>query len=241
MKFRTLPTGISPATANKIVQVLNVWETGSKEGNYGAYVTYADFTYKGNNYRQITYGKSQTTEFGNLKKLLQMYINNDGTYKDELAPYIDRIGVIENGNPKSLWQDKNLKKILVDAGNNDEIMKATQDVFFDNYYFQPAVAWFIHYGFTKPLSLLVIYDSFIHSGQIFPFLRQKFSAYPPSMEGGSEVDWITQYTQTRHDWLKNHSKDVVQKSKYRTQKLLELIQDNNWNLDKPFKTQGVQF
>lgn len=39
----------------------------------------------------------------------------------------------------------------------------------------------------------------------------------------------------------NHSKDVVQKSKYRTQKLLELLQGNNWNLDKPFKTQGLQF
>ena len=108
MKFRTLPTGISPATANKIVQVLNVWETGSKEGNYGAYVTYADFTYKGNNYRQITYGKSQTTEFGNLKKLLQMYINNDGTYKDELAPYIDRIGAIDTRKRVIIYATKRL-------------------------------------------------------------------------------------------------------------------------------------
>ena len=45
-------------------------------------------------------------------------------------------------------------------------MRQTQDAFFDKVYFQPAKAWADAHGFTLPLSMLVIFDSFIHSGQI---------------------------------------------------------------------------
>ncbi len=226
MKFSKLPAGISLATATKIAQVLNVFETGRKEGKYDAMVTYADFSFKNNKYRQITYGRSQTTEFGNLKRLIQMYIDAGGMYAEDLKPYINQIGKIENGTPKSLWQNNAFKKLLKDAAIEDILMRDTQDTFFDNYYFQPAVAWFVHYGFTKPLSLLVIYDSFIHSGGILSFLRQRFPAFPPSM-GGEEDEWITQYIQTRHNWLMNHSNDVIRASKYRTATLKKLIEDNN--------------
>lgn len=240
MEFSNLPVTISNFNANKINEVLNVFETSSKSGKYDGYVEYVDFTYKGDNYRQITYGRSQTTEFGNLKRLLEMYVNANGKFKNEIKPYIPKVGVIQNNIPQSLNDDEEFEILLKKAAREDEIMRDTQDVFFDRYYFQPALAWFIHHKFTFPLSLLVIYDSFIHSGGIFSFLRQRFKEVPPSL-GGNEKEWIKEYVDTRHDWLKNHIKPVVRASKYRTQTLKQLITDDNWDLSKPFSTQGFSF
>ena len=238
MKFSKLPPSVSTSQGIKILQVINVFETGTKEGKYDAFVAYADFSYKGNNYMQITYGRSQTTEFGNLKKLIEMYIYANGVYKTQFQTYLPQIGIFENNIPKTLCKDIVFVNLLKEAANNDAIMRDVQDTFFDNYYFQPAVAWFTHYGFTLPLSLLVIYDSFIHSGGIFSFLRERFSAFPPSMNG-DEKDWIKQYTETRNIWLEHHSKPVVRLSQYRTKCLLNQIENNNWDLTQTISTQGV--
>ncbi len=50
-----------------IQKVINVFETGTPEGKYDMLVVYPDG--KGGS-RQITYGRSQTTEQGNLSQLL---------------------------------------------------------------------------------------------------------------------------------------------------------------------------
>ncbi len=240
MPIEKLPSSISQATAHTIMQVLNVFETGTKEGKYDGYVEYEDFTYKGKNYYQITYGKSQTTEFGNLKRLLQMYVDAKGKFANDIAPYLPLLGTIKGDKPQSLWTNEAFETLLKRAGKEDKVMHEIQDIFFERYYFQPALGWFLHHGFQLPLSLLVIYDSQIHSGGIFDFLRQRFSEVPPAM-GGNEKQWIAQYVNVRHDWLKNHSKPVVRMSKYRTATLKELTATDNWQLDKPFVTQGVSF
>ena len=53
---------ITPPQKSKIEAVINVFETGKKEGKYDALVVYRDG--RGGS-RQITYGRSQTTEQGN--------------------------------------------------------------------------------------------------------------------------------------------------------------------------------
>ena len=73
MKFKNLPKNITDTTANRIAEVVSVFENGKKSGGYDEYVAYKDKLYKGSYYRQITYGRFQTTEFGNLKKLIEMY------------------------------------------------------------------------------------------------------------------------------------------------------------------------
>ena len=92
-------------TANqkfKILQVVNVFETGSKQGKYDMLVIYADGI---NNSRQITFGRSQTTEQGNLKALVQLYIVKNGMFATQLQPFVKDIGkkpLVDNAIFKNL-------------------------------------------------------------------------------------------------------------------------------------------
>ena len=47
----------------------------SRGGKYGAISIFEDGP---NDIRQITYGRSQTTEYGNLRELVQMYVEAGG-------------------------------------------------------------------------------------------------------------------------------------------------------------------
>jgi chitosanase len=226
---------IPPPIKNKIEDVINVFESGSINGNYATLVKYKDFTDPSTqmNLVQITYGRSQTTEFGNLKGLVKMYVEANGQFAKELSPYINRIG-----KKPSLSIDKAFCDCLINAGKSDPVMKVCQDDFFDSYYFLPAFSWFNQMGFTLPLSLLVIYDSEVHSGGVPDFLRKRFSAKPP-VKGGDEKTWIKQYVDVRYQWLKNHSKKILQKTVYRMQCFKTQIQNNNWELIQPVRANGI--
>ena len=210
-------------TIKKLIErVINVFETGTPEGKYSQISIYADGK---NGTRQITYGRSQTTEQGNLAKLIEMYIRNKGAYAEQFSKYIDKIG------KQSLVDNKTFKDLLRTAAKEDELMRSTQDEFFDLAYYNPAFEFFTKNGFALPLSMLVIYDSYIHSGSIPAFLRKRFGEYPPT-KGGDEKKWITSYVDIRHQWLKYHSNPILQRTIYRTQCFKDQIAADNWQLDK---------
>jgi chitosanase len=202
-------------------QVINAFESGTATGRYGSISIFDDGPHR---VRQISYGRSQTTEYGNLEELLQMYVEASGVYSSEILPYLEKIGIIP------LVDDSVFKKLLKDAGNKDPIMKQVQDQFFDLRYFQPAVKWAVDNGFVFPLSALVIYDSFIQSGSILMFLRKRFPENSP-INGGDEKVWISQYVETRHNWLATHSNRLLQNTVYRTDCFRKEIQKENWDLD----------
>lgn len=211
-------------------RMINVFETGSIKGRYGAISIYNDGPGR---VRQITYGRSQTTEYGNLKQLLQMYVEANGAFAGLLAPYIPRIKV------SPLADDEGFKSLLRKAGEGDPIMRDAQDRFFEKVYFQPAMKWADDNGFVLPLSMLVIYDSFIHSGKIRPELRKLFPATPPAA-GGDEKGWTQQYVEVRHEWLSTHSNPEVRPSAYRTRDLLREIRRQNWGLSQqPISANGT--
>lgn len=212
----------------KIQSILNVFETGKPEGDYANVTIFADGP---RGMRQITYGKSQTTEWGNLNKLIDAYGKKNGTHSAFLRSYVGRIGKV------SLVNDQALIRALREAGSDPVMMKA-QDDFFDEVYWKPALEFFKDNGFTHPLSMLVIYDSFIHSGGILNFLRQRFPARPPA-KGGNEKEWIEQYLNVRHSWLANHSNQILRKTTYRTRNMLQAVVRNDWNLDRVFFANGV--
>lgn len=213
-----------------IQKVINVFETGTPEGKYDMLVIYDDGV---NDSYQITFGRSQTTEQGNLGKLIDMYIEDGGAYADDFVPYLEKIGV------EPLADDEKFKNLLLQAARKDQIMRDTQDRFFDKHYWEPAVEWAQRNGFKLPLSMLVIYDSYIHSGRIPMFLRKRFMEYPPS-RGGDEKKWTGSYMETRHQWLKYHEKRILRKTIYRTQTFLNERQKNNWELnDLPINANGV--
>lgn len=222
---------LSPQQKRICEQVINVFETGSIKGDYGSVVTYADGPH---GVRQVTYGRSQTTEYGNLEELVQMYADANGTFSEQLRSYITKIGVTP------LVDDKQFKQLLRDAGRQDPVMQQIQDVFFGKRYFQPAMQWADTNKFTLPLSALVIYDSFIHSGSIPDFLRKRFPEVPPA-KGGAEKIWIKQYVDTRHKWLANHPKKLLQQTVYRTQCFKREIARDNWDLSQvPINANGVK-
>jgi chitosanase len=211
-------------------RVINVFETGTVQGKYGAISIYNDGPH---DIRQITYGRSQTTEYGNLPQLVAMYIAAGSTYSNDLQPFADKVGNVP------LVDDAQFKDLLRSAGNKDPVMRATQDKFFDKVYFQPAVKWAEANGFVLPLSMLVIYDSFIHSGGILSFLRARFAELPPA-NGGSERTWIHDYVAARHTWLSAHSKAAVRASAYRTKDLLREVNGGNWDLStQPILANGT--
>ena len=213
-----------------IQHIVNVFETGTPEGKYDLLVVYDDGI---NDSYQITYGRSQTTEQGNLSRLVDMYVDNGGNFAADFVPYLDKIGV------EPLIEDERFKELLIKAGREDQIMRDTQDNFFDEVYWNPALAWFSRNLFTLPLSMLVTYDSYVHSGSVPMFLRKRFIEPPPA-RGGDERKWIASYVEIRHQWLKYHEKKILRKTIYRTQTFLNEIGRDNWSLDKlPINANGV--
>jgi len=105
-------------------------------------------------------------------------------------------------------------------------------------YYQPAFNWFASFKFTQALSLLVIYDSHIHSGGVPGFLRERF-AEPVPKNGGNEQAWIKAYVNARHDWLATNSRKVLRNTIYRTQTFKTAIAKNNWDLALPVNANGT--
>lgn len=212
-------------------EVISVFETGLKQGNYSAISIYRDGP---GNAKQITYGKFQTTESGNLAKLLKSYL--------AMSPETEASGIIENRLPKVgkkpyLVSDTEFIQALKEAGR-EPAMQLAQDIFFDDVYWNPAYKWFHENEFTLPLSMLVIFDSFIHSGSILNTIRNKFKALPPS-KGGSEKEWITQYVHARKNWLETHSRTILHSTVYRMNTMIDAIKKSNWDLTLPLNANGI--
>ena len=212
-------------------KIVNVFESGTPEGKYDTLVIYDDGV---NNTHQITYGRSQTTEQGNLYQLIEMYVENNGKYADDFVPYLEKIGT------ESLVDDEEFKRLLKVSAQKDKKMRDTQDKFFDQFYWQPAVEFGKRNKFIMHLSMLVIYESYSHSGRVPMVLRKRFKEFPPAKDG-DEKKWIESYVDVRHQWLKYHDKPILRKTIYRTQVFINEIERNNWNLEKlPINANGVK-
>lgn len=71
-------------TQKRVIQrVVNVFETGSPEGDYANISIYKDGPH---DIRQITYGRSQTTEYGNLRQLVEQYVAAAGCSASSCDP-----------------------------------------------------------------------------------------------------------------------------------------------------------
>lgn len=221
-------SNISDPQKALIESIINVFETGSKKGDYSNVSYYHDGP---DHCLQITYGRSQTTEYSHLPALL-----NDFITKWKLLHPVELPGwfqVIQQQTPKLTKSDldaEGLMRALRFAGN-DPLMQKCQDSLFENQYWIPAEKWFCVNGFTKPLSMLVIYDSFIHSGGILNFLRNRFVDMPP-IKGGDENKWIQHYCEARFDWLNSNSSQLLRNTAKRAATWLKLISANNWSLDQ---------
>jgi hypothetical protein len=225
-------TGVTRQQRHTIRQWVNSVETGSPEGDYGKATRYKDG--KGGSVYQYTLGRSQTTEAGgHVRDLINRYKRHDkeNLYDEGLNLYLSKP---DYWLAKQTYDVRKPFEEAFRAAGLDPDMKFVQDQFFDERYFIPAYEWCVKHKFKNALSLLVIYDSYIHSGSIMSFLRKRFRATPDD-----EIAWVSQYTQTRHSWLKNHSRPLLRKTIYRTKSLLHEIENNNWSLDIPLEVNGI--
>ena len=88
--------------------------------------------------------------------------------------------------------------------------------------------------------MLVIADSFLQSGSMLQFLRNRFREVPPA-KGGQEKMFIADYTYVRNNWLSGHPNRAIHNSAYRTRCYLSQINSENWNLDSlPIVMNGVR-
>lgn len=221
---------ISPNQKKIIERVINCLETSSAEGKYDC-VTLLDDDPNGK--KQVTFGRSQVTEFGQLGNLLDLYFSRGGMYTRQLLRY--RLKIRDG----SLAKDKAFHQLLRDAARNDEKMRDCQDYLFDQAYYLPAKKWCEANGFLEALSLLVVYDSFIHSGKVTDEIRALFKEKTPK-NGGNERIWVTQYVLARKNWLATHRKAVLHTTTYRMDTMLSLINADNWDLSKkPIKAHGI--
>lgn len=213
-----------------IERVVNAFETGTARGKYDAVTVMPDGPHQ---MRQISYGRSQVTEYGKLDDLVRCYVEADGIYGRDLAVYVDEIG------RTPLAGNRRFRSLLRRAGATDPVMRQVQDEFFRVEYFEPAFRWADERDFLLPLSALVVYDSFVHSGSILQVIRSRFREAVPKM-GGDERKWIAEYVKARERFLASHERKPVRKTVYRTQCLAAEIARGNWDLTKlPIAANGV--
>lgn len=220
---------ITPTQKSKIESVINALETGSAAGNYSTVSIYPDGP---RGIKQITYGRSQTTEFSLLPKLIEKYVTAGGRLSEDFKAYNGRIG-----QKPSMWQNTKFIALLKSAGK-DPVMQKTQNDFFDERFYLPAKEWADSNGFTLPISLLVIYDSYIHSGSMRADIRNMFPEHTPE-NGGNERVWIMQYVEARKNWLLSRKSDILKKTVYRMKCMEYCIDTDNWQLEKPIIANGV--
>lgn len=219
----------APERINLIRRVLSVAETDAPVWDPGQTYVYGD----GNNdRRQATVSIGFTADGGNLRKMLERYVDDQGSLAMEFAPWI---AALKAGDPCT---SSAFLHLVRKAGEEDPQFLRTQEQSFEDFYLGPAFEWGKTNGFALPLSYLVIADSFLHSGGILNSLRNKFPEKVPK-DGGAEKPWTKAYLVTRRDWLANHSREILHGTVYRCDCYLKEIAMDNWELtEEPLVMNG---
>ena len=194
-----LPMQPFASSQNTIYSVLSVIETGKLEPDYGSAHVLADGA-------GITFGKHQSTDRSDsLDAILWRYIDKGGSLSVELALYMPWLK--ENGtageDPGNLSERCQELIDVLHATGTDPVMHEAQDFVFRERYWQPAISHALHMGLQLPLSMLVCYDTQIHSGNgsgSIANIRKRFPEVPPS-GGGDEKAWVRAYLEARREWL----------------------------------------
>jgi chitosanase len=221
-----MPTTTQKQTAQAIV---NLFETGAVRGRYGQ-VTVID-----GDTGHLTFGRSQTTlGSGNLHTLLARYCANDGAgWGRRLEPYLQRF----DERDTALDADRTLHNVLR-ATADDPVMRDTQDAFFDEVYWEDALAKARSAGIETPLGLAVVYDSVVHGswGRMRERTNEAFGAGATP----SEREWIAKYVPTRRAWLANHSRADLRPTVYRMDAFQRLIDQGLWSLTLPLVVRDAE-
>ncbi|MEQ9518658.1 MAG: peptidoglycan-binding protein [Parvibaculum sp.] len=207
--------------------IVNIFETGQVAGDYGCVTLLPGDT------GHLTYGRAQTTlASGNLFLLIKRYVNARGAaFGRHLEPFLTRLADVD----VSLDFDMLFRSFLEAAGN-DPVMHDVQDQFFDEAYWTPASKAAASLGLKEPLSFAVVYDGHIHGS--WHFMRDRTIERHGRVSGLGEKKWCKAYVTERRNWLKGHRNTLLQKTIYRMDVFLALMEADNWALKLPMTIRG---
>lgn len=216
-------TATQARTAQAIV---NVFETSAVLGQYGQVTLIEGDT------GHLTYGRSQTTlGSGNLHSLLERYCANPGArFGARLARWLPRLAAHD------VRLDRDLKlHNLLRACADDRVMRDTQDAFFDEAYWRPALRTAQRAGIGTPLGVAVVYDSTVHGSwsRVAAAVRGT-----PGTRG--ERAWIADYVQARRRWLATHGRADLRATVYRMDAFQRLVELGLWGLELPMVVRGIE-
>lgn len=218
------PTSTQTRSAQAIV---NLFETGSVLGDYGQVTLIPGDT------GHLTYGRSQTTlGSGNLATLLQRYCANLGArFGARLAKWLPRF----EQRDLTLDTDNKLHNVLR-ACADDPVMRETQDTFFDDAYWRPALVAAGKLGIVSPLGIAVVYDSIVHGS--WALIRDKTIATVGLVGKAGEQAWIKGYVSARRHWMATHKRADIRATVYRMDAFQRLIDQGFWGLELPLVVRG---
>ena len=202
--------------------ILNIFETSEVRGDYGKVTLIPGDT------GHLTFGRSQTTlGSGNLSILLQRYCAAPGArFASRLANWLPQLAA------RDLQLDNDLKlHNLLRASADDPVMRDTQDAFFDEFYWQPAVRRAANEGVFSPLGVALVYDGFVHGA--WKAMRDRTNQTAGSLASMGEKKWLAAYVAVRHDWLAQNARTDLRPTAYRMDAFGRLIEQGYWNLDLP--------
>jgi chitosanase len=209
--------------------IVNIFETSQVLGDYGLVTVIPGDS------GHLTFGRSQTTlGSGNLHGLLARYCANPGAgLAERLAPYLPRFAARDF----SLDQDNRLHNLLR-ASADDRVMRETQDVFFDQVYWQPALGQAERAGIASPLGVAVAYDSAVHGS--WKILRDKTNQVAGTLSAIGERAWLRAYVATRQAWLAHHPRRDLRSTAYRMEAFGRLMDQGYWGLELPLVVRGQE-
>ena len=209
-----------------IQAIVNLFETGQVLGDYGQVTVIAGDS------GHLTFGRSQTTlGSGGLYRLLKQYCENAGArFRQRLAAALPAA----EARDTALDTDVKLHNVLR-ASADDVVMRDTQDEFFDETYFAPAMRTAERAGIAEPLGRAVVYDSFVHGS--WSRIRDRVAGTP---ESRGERPWVQDYVDARRSWLATHPRADLRATVYRMDALKRLIELDNWGLELPLVVRGAE-
>jgi chitosanase len=209
-----------------IQAIINLFETGHVLGDYGQVTIIAGDT------GHLTFGRSQTTlGSGNLFRLLSQYCRNSGA---RFGRRLSAALPAAEARDVALDRDAKLHNVLR-ASADDPVMRDTQDAFFDEMYFRPAMKTADQKGISDPLGAAIVYDSFVHGS--WKRIHDRVEGTPASR---GERTWLKDYVDTRREWLATHQRADLRATVYRMDALGRLIELGLWGLELPLVVRGAE-
>lgn len=220
--------GMAASQAQAAKAIVNIFETGIPQGDYGQVTLLPGDT------GRLTYGRAQTTlGSGNLHLLIDRYCGTIGArFGARLRAWLPALA----SRSAAADSDQKLHNLLR-ACADDPVMRDVQDAFFDELYWAPALRAATRLGIRSPLGAAVVYDSWVH-GSWTPLRDRTLAA--GSVQQVGEHEWLQRYVRLRREWLATHPNALLRQTVYRMDAFQRLMAQEAWGLALPLVVRGQE-